>query len=182
MTFPILETSRLNLIEIEYKHLDEIYQIFSNEDVTKYYGMSPFINESQAKVMIESFRTRFENKQGMRWGIVEKESNRLIGTIGLNNLILSGKRTEIGYDLLPTYWGKGIMSEAINVVITYCFQTLSLFRIGAVIFPENIASSKVIEKLGFQKEGLLRGYIYQNEESHNVYVYSLLKTDWKLKD
>lgn len=179
MTFPILETNRLMLIEIEDKHLDEIYQIFSNEAVTKYYGMSPFTNESQAKVMIESFSTRFENKLGMRWGIVEKESNRLIGTIGLNNLSLSGKRTEIGYDLLPTFWGKGMMSEAINEVITYCFQTLSLFRIGAVIFPKNIASSKVIEKFGFQKEGLLRGYIYQNEESHNVFVYSLLKTDWE---
>ncbi len=179
MTFPILETNRLMLIEIEDKHLDEIFQIFSNEDVTKYYGMSPFTNESQAKVMIESFRTRFENKLGIRWGIVEKGSNRMIGTIGLNNLLLSGKRTEIGYDLLPTYWGKGMMSEAINEVIPYCFQTLSLFRIGAVIFPENFASSKVIEKFGFQKEGLLRGYIYQNGESHNVFVYSLLKTDWE---
>ncbi|MEH6939252.1 GNAT family N-acetyltransferase [Bacillus sp. JJ664] len=179
MTFPILETSRLMLIEIESKHLDVIYQIFSNEDVTKYYGMSPFTNESQAKVMIESFRIRFENKQGLRWGILDKETNHLIGTIGLNNLLLSSKRTEIGYDLLPTFWGNGIMSEAINEVITYCFETLSLFRIGAVIFPENIASMKVIEKLGFQKEGLLRGYIYQNEESHNVFVYSLLKTDWE---
>jgi len=178
MTFPILKTNRLLLVEIEDKHLDEVYQIFSNEEVTKYYGMSPFTNESQAKIMIESFRIRFENKQGMRWGIVEKDSNHLIGTIGLNNLILSGKRTEIGYDLLPTYWGKGIMSEAINEVITYCFQTLLLFRIGAVIFPKNIASSKVIEKFGFQKEGILRGYIYQNEDSHDVYVYSLLKSDW----
>jgi len=177
MTFPILETKRLMLIEIEDKHFDEIYQIFSNEEVTKYYGMCPFTNETQAKVMIESFRTRFENKQGMRWGIVEKETNRFIGTIGLNNLLLTGKRTEIGYDLLPTFWSKGFMSEAISEVIIYCFQTLSLFRIGAVIFPENIASSKVIEKFGFQKEGLLRGYIYQSGESHNVYVYSLLKTD-----
>lgn len=179
MNFPILETNRLTLKEIEPKHVNEIYQIFSNEDVTKYYGMSAFTEEAQAKQLIETFKTRFENKQGMRWGIVEKETNRLIGTIGLNNLIISSKRTEIGYDLLPTYWGRGIISEAISEVITYCFQTLELFRIGAVIFPENIASSKAIEKFGFQKEGLLRGYIFQDNDSHNVFVYSLIKPDWK---
>lgn len=179
MSFPILETNRLILKEIKPEHVNEIYQIFSNENVTRYYGMSPFTEESQANQMIESFRSKFENKQGMRWGIVEKESNRLIGTIGLNNLMIPSKRTEIGYDLLPTYWGKGFISEAIKEVITYCFQTLELFRIGAVIFPENIASSKAIEKVGFQKEGLLRGYIFQDHHSHDVFVYSLIKPDWK---
>ena len=55
----------------------------------------------------------------MRWGIVWQETGELIGTVGLNNLALHSKRTEIGYDLLPAHWRKGIVTEAVEAVIDY---------------------------------------------------------------
>ncbi|WP_088041005.1 GNAT family N-acetyltransferase [Bacillus sp. EAC] len=179
MDFPNLETERLTLVQITQANVIEIFSIFSNDEVIRYYGMNAFTEKVQAEKMIESFQTRFENQHGMRWGLIEKESNELIGTIGLNNLIIASKRTEIGYDLLPAYWRKGYASEAINKVITYCYQNLGLYRIGAIIFPENIASSSLLEKIGFKMEGKLRGYLFQGNESHDVNVFSLLKSDWE---
>lgn len=179
MDFPILETERLSLVQITQKNVEEIFSIFSNEEVIKYYGMDPFTEKDQAVKMIDSFQTRFENQQGIRWGIVEKESKKLIGTIGLNNLVLHAKRTEIGYDLLPEYWRKGFMSEAIKEITAYCFDKLGIYRIGANIFPDNTASSTLVEKLGFQKEGLLRGYLVQGNQSHDLNVFSLIKPDWQ---
>ncbi|WP_088072263.1 GNAT family N-acetyltransferase [Gottfriedia luciferensis] len=179
MDFPILETERLSFIQITQEYVNEIFSIFSNDDVIQYYGMSPFTEKDQAVKMIESFQTRFENLQGMRWGIVEKKSNQLIGTIGLNNLVLHAKRTEIGYDLLPTYWRNGYMAEAIKAIMSYCFENLELYRIGAIIFPENIASSSLVEKLGFKKEGLLRGYLVQNNHSRDLNVFSIIKPEWE---
>ncbi|QKE72603.1 GNAT family N-acetyltransferase [Arthrobacter citreus] len=179
MEFPILETERLFLVQITQKNVDEIYSIFSNKEVIKYYGMDPFTEKDQAVKMIDSFQTRFENQQGMRWGIVEKESKKLIGTIGLNNLVLHAKRTEIGYDLLPTFWRRGYMFEAIKEITAFCFDKLGLYRIGANIFPDNTGSSTLIEKLGFQKEGLLRGYLVQSDQSHDLNVFSLIKPDWE---
>ncbi|MZF04828.1 GNAT family N-acetyltransferase, partial [Bacillus anthracis] len=85
-------------------------------------------------------------KKAIRWGIVLKETNTLIGTIGLNNLQLWSKRSEIGYDLHPRYWGNGYASEAAREIIHYGFQDLGLFRIGAITYPENVTSCKMLCK------------------------------------
>jgi [ribosomal protein S5]-alanine N-acetyltransferase len=179
MSFPVLETERLNLIEIKEEHVKEIYDIFSREEVTRFYGLLPFKKEDQAIKMVESFSKNFQDNRAVRWGIVLKETGEFIGSVGLNNLQLWSKRSEIGYELRPDVWGKGIASEAVKTVLSYSFQELELFRIGAVTFPENFASSKLLLNLGFQKEGLLRGYIYQGGTSYDTFVYSLLKSDWE---
>lgn len=178
MEFPILQTDRLELIEITDEHIKEIFSIFSNEKITKYYGMSHFTETQQATNLINSFQKNFQEKRSIRWGIILKETDEFVGTIGLNNLQITSKKTEIGYDLNPDYWRRGIISEAARAVIQYSFDGLELYRIGAVTFPENEASYKLLLKLGFQKEGLLRGYIYQNDKSNDAYIFSLLKPDW----
>ncbi|KEK23484.1 GNAT family N-acetyltransferase [Bacillus gaemokensis] len=181
MTFPVLETERLRLVEIDQSYCQKIYEIFSHKEVTRYYGMNSFTEFGQASRMIESFSKNYFGKRAIRWGMVLKETNTLIGTIGLNNLQLWSKRSEIGYDLHPTYWRKGYASEAAQEIITYSFQELGLFRIGAITYPENVASCKMLSKIGFHKEGLLRGYINQGEQQHDAFIYSILRTDW-IKD
>jgi ribosomal-protein-alanine N-acetyltransferase len=179
MKFPVLETKRLMLIEIKEEHSDDIFRIFSNDEVIEYYGMSPFTQIEQAENIIKSFSKNFIEKRSVRWGIMLQDTLEFVGTVGLNNLLLPGKRTEIGYDLIPDYWRKGIISEALEAVIHYCFEELNLYRIGAVTFPENEPSYKLLLKLGFKKEGLLRGYIYQNDKSNDAFVFSLIQPDWK---
>lgn len=179
MEFPLLETKRLKLVEINEEYVENVYSIFSNEEIIRYYGMSAFTQKEQAVKMIESFSKNFQAKHSIRWGILVKETSEFVGTVGLNNLVISSKRTEIGYDLLPEHWRKGIVSEAVEAVIKFCFEELALYRIAAVTFPENEASFKLLLKLGFQKEGLLRGYIYQNEKSNDALIFSLVSSDWK---
>ncbi|MFJ8530895.1 GNAT family N-acetyltransferase [Bacillus sp. NPDC094106] len=178
MAFPVFETERLRLVEIDQSYCQQIYEIFSLEEVTRYYGMNSFTEFGQASRMIESFSKNYFEKRAIRWGIVLKETNALIGTIGLNNLQLWSKRSEIGYDLHPSYWGKGYALEAAQEIITYSFRELGLFRIGAITYPENVTSCKMLSKIGFQKEGLLRGYIYQGDQQHDALVYSIIRTDW----
>ena len=181
MSFPVLSTKRLNLIEIKEEYVPSIYSIFSNKEVIQYYGMSPFTSTEQAATMIKSFATGFEQKRSMRWGIVWKETGELVGTVGLNNLSISSKRTEIGYELLPFHWRKGIVSEAVEAIINYCFDQLKLYRIGAVTFPQNEASYTLLLKLGFEKEGVLKGYLFQDNKSHDALIFSLIKPEWDLK-
>ncbi|MFI8706726.1 GNAT family N-acetyltransferase [Bacillus sp. NPDC077411] len=177
MMFPILETERLRLIEINQTNSQNIYDIFSLEEVTRYYGMNPFNKVEQAIQMINSFAKNFQEKRAIRWGIVAKETGDFVGTVGFNNLQLWSKRSEIGYDIHPAFWRKGYASEAVKEVLAYGFQELDLFRIGAITYPENTASSHLLLKLGFQEEGLLRGYIYQENQSNDALVYSILKMD-----
>lgn len=178
MEFPALETDQLGLVQISQQYAEPFYRIMSREDVTRYYGMDPLINLQEAAAVIDSFQTVFESKRGIRWGIVLKESEEFIGTIGLNNLNVRAKKSEIGYELHPDYWRKGLMQEAVQAVLHYAFEQLDLVRMGAVTFPDNAASSRLLKKLGFIEEGRLRSYLYQGGQSHDALLFSLLKTEW----
>ncbi|MCG1028999.1 GNAT family N-acetyltransferase [Virgibacillus halodenitrificans] len=178
MAFPELETPRLQLVEIKKKHIVHYYNILSMDEVTRYYGMDPLEKESDAINMINSFRHNYESKRGIRWGIIIRDMQEFAGTLGLNNLSLWSKKAELGYELHPNYWNQGIITEAARSVLNYAFSELALVRMGAVTYPQNIASIAVLEKLGFQKEGLLRRYLYQNNQSHDAYIFSLLNDEW----
>ncbi|ETI68797.1 GNAT family N-acetyltransferase [Neobacillus vireti] len=179
MNFPVLETKRLKLIELTDLHANSLYEIFSLEEVTRFYGTDRFTLHVEASRLIDMFHKNFLEKRGIRWGIKLKENQKIIGTIGLNGLQLKNKRAEIGYELHPSFWRRGYTSEAIKEVLRFSFQQLELYRIGAVVYPENQASNNLLLKLGFTNEGLLRGYIHQNEQFHDTHVLSLLRPEWE---
>jgi [ribosomal protein S5]-alanine N-acetyltransferase len=177
--FPTLETERLKLIEIMPNHAESIFKILSLDEVTRYYGTDRFTSIEEAKKLIDMFQKNFYEKRSMRWGIVLKENNKFIGTLGLNGLQLKNKKAEIGYEIHPSYWRKGYTSEAIKEVLRYSYLELELNRIGAVVYVENEASSNLLEKLGFKKEGVLRDYLFQNNSFHTTSMFSLLKREWE---
>jgi ribosomal-protein-alanine N-acetyltransferase len=179
MKFPVLETDRLELVQIGPQDAKLYFDIMSRDEVTKYYGMDSLSHLDEAVRIIDSFQTGFELGRSIRWGIVLKENGRFIGTIGLNNLNLRGKKAEVGYELHPDQWGIGLAQEANKAVLEYAFTELDLFRIGAVTFPENEVSGGLLKKLGFMEKGRLRGYLYQRHQSYDALVFSLLKTEWQ---
>ena len=173
--FPILETERLLLREIIKEDAQDIFNCFSNDEVTRYYGQDTLTSVVQANQFVEFFAKNYIAKRGIRWGIEVKGKPGIIGTIGFNSWLSKHKRAEIGYELHPDYWKKGYATEAVSEVISYGFRELELTRIGAVVFIENKASNDLLIKLGFEKEGVLRKYMYQNDVPFDTNVYSLLK-------
>ena len=173
--FPILETERLLLREIIKEDAQSIYNCFSNNDVTRYYGLDTLTSFEQAEQFVDLFSKNYIEKRGIRWGIEIKDKEGIIGTIGFNAWSPKHKKAEIGFELNPKYWQKGYATEAVSKVISYGFEEFDLTRIGAVVFIENKASNELLRKLGFEKEGVLRNYLYQNGEPHDTYIYSILK-------
>ena len=174
--FPTLETERLRLREIVNGDAQAIFNCFSNNDVTRYYGQDTLTSKEQAEQFVDFFARNYKEKRGIRWGIELKEKEGIIGTIGFNVWSPKHKRAEIGYELHPDYWSKGYATEAVSKVISYGFNELDLTRIGAVVFIENTPSNELLKKLEFEKEGVLRNYMYQNGISYDTNVYSLLKS------
>lgn len=172
--FPILETERLILREITEEDVEGIFACFSNNSVTRYYGLEKLESIEQARQLVSSFTNNYSVKRGIRWGMERKGTKGIIGTIGFNNMVPKHKRAEIGYELHPNYWRKGYGSEAACKILSYGFREMGLTRIGAVVFTENEASNNLLLKIGFQKEGLLRDYMYQNGDSHDTYMYSII--------
>ncbi|MDQ0271432.1 GNAT family N-acetyltransferase [Cytobacillus purgationiresistens] len=175
--FPIIETDKLILREITTEDTENIFSCFSNSNVTKYYGMEKMETLDQAENLVRFFLNSFQEKRGIRWGIQIKDTEGITGTIGFNAWSPKHRRAEIGYEIHPNYWRKGYVSEAIHKVIDYGFNHMNLTRIAAHVFIENDASNQLLENAGFLKEGILRNYMYQDGQPHDVYVYSIIKAD-----
>ena len=174
MVFPILETDRLTLREITEEDAEDLFINFSNAKVMKHYGSDSLGNIEEARGLIHSFQIGFYENKGIRWGIQLKNQKGLIGTVGFHAVSSKHRRAEIGYELNPTYWGKGLATEAIGKAVEYGLNEMKLKRIGAIVFLDNRTSNELLIKFGFKKEGILRSYMVQGGVSYDTNVYSLL--------
>jgi len=175
--FPVLHTKRLDLIEIRQSHLRDLYDLFSDEEVTRYYNLLPFDKEDDAQPLLDWSIERYKEGSGIRWGIALKGKSNIIGTAGFNNYT-KNHRANIGYDLQRQYWNKGYITEALDAVIDYGFNQLSINRIEAEVMQGNINSEKVLQKLSFKNEGILRNWMLWNEKYYDMTMFSLLRTEW----
>lgn len=177
-TFPVLETKRLVLRKVTKEDATSMLNYLSDEVVMKYYGLEPFKSINDALDEISWYQSIHNNKTGIRWGITLKEQGDVIGSCGFHNNVSQHFRTEIGFELSKEQWGKGIALEAVQAIINYGFEHMNFQRIEALIEPPNRASIKLVEKLGFIREGLLRNYEFTCGKFDDLYMYSLLKEDF----
>lgn len=178
--FPTLHTERLDLVEIRQTHLGDLYRLFRDEHVTRFYNLLPFKQEEDAQALLDWFRSRTASWLAIRWGITLKGSEELIGTLGFNNFT-ENHRASLGYDLRAEHWGCGYMPEALRAVIGFGFETLGVNRIEAEVMSGNVSSERVLTKLGFQKEGLLRQWMFWNEQHYDMTLFSLLRCEYILE-
>lgn len=175
-SFPILETKRLILKQIQQEDIQNIYNGLSNPEVIKYYGIS-FDTLEATKEQMVWFKNLEETETGIWWRICSKESNTFYGAGGFNGLSKEHKKAEIGFWLLPDFWGKGFMQEAFPIICNYGFENLNLNRIEGFVDSENKNCKKAIEKMNFKLEGTMRECEIKNGKYLNVDIYSKLKND-----
>ena len=175
--FPVLRTQRLVLRPIKKEDTSCLYTILSSEKVVIYYGTFPIEKVEIVESIMERYEKDFIEDIGIRWGIALKETDELIGTCGFMNWAKRHKRAQIGYELSENYWGKGYGTEAAEAVVKYGFNAMDLQRIEALIYPENEGSFRLVEKLGFQYEGLLRSYAYFRNKHQDLKLYARIKKE-----
>lgn len=105
---------------------------------------------------------------------IRKHDDQLIGGCGFDGLCY-GHRAEIGYWLAKPYWGQGIMTDVVRSICQYANEEWKLVRITAHVFDFNIASARVLEKNGFEFEGLLRKHHKKDGKFLNSKLYALVK-------
>ncbi|SFC61204.1 GNAT family N-acetyltransferase [Pseudoalteromonas denitrificans] len=176
--FPTLTTSRLLLDEVTLVDTAEIYEIFSDSKVIKYYDFEQFTDLKQAVELIEQDQKKYNNGSHLRWAVREKTSLKLIGSIGIkwNN---DNHSATLGYEFNQSTWGKGFATEALKQVINYLLiieEVKKINRLEAFTMQGNHASEKVLLKLGFKSEGLLRGYGYWKQQYHDLNIFSRLRS------
>lgn len=124
------------------------------------------------------FDTAINDNSKIHFVIIDNEMNRLIGVAGLVDINTRDRHAEV-YLIIgeKNYWGKGIATEVLNLLIEYSFEYLGIKRLYGYNFSYNIASQKMLEKVGFIKEGIMRKHIYKNGKLEDINIYGLLKDE-----
>lgn len=177
--FPTFTTERLLLRPLQAADAPALFSYFSDPEVMRYYDLEPLQTLDQAQSLVKRLMERFERQDGLRWAIVDRQTNQLIGSCGYNNFIRYAWRGNIGYDLARPFWGQGLVVEALRPMLAYGYQTLQLHRMEAYVMVENRGSKRVLEKLGFTEEGILRGYGYWQGKFWDLRCFSLLRPEWE---
>ena len=175
-TFPTLETERLILRQLAATDAQDSFLFMSDEENIRYYDPAPMTQLEQAEKSIERHRRRFAEQAALRWGIALKEENRVIGNCGYS-WDVDSQLAVLSYILSKHYWNKGIMTEALAGIIQFGFEHIHLHRIEAQVAYPNLASARVLEKLGFQEEGRLRDRQYVDNQFVDERMFALINTN-----
>ena len=177
---PVIKTKRLNLRSVGENDLDQLFEIFSNDEVMWYWSSPPLKNRIAAQALSREIQEGLQQRSFLKWGIALQTNDELIGTAGLFHVEMNHKRAELGYALGRMHWGNGYIHEALSSLLDYAFNELCLHRLEADVDPRNVKSIKTLERLGFTREGYLRERWQVNGEIQDALFYGLLKPEWQI--
>jgi RimJ/RimL family protein N-acetyltransferase len=174
----ILTTARLKLRPMDERDIPAHYAVFSDPEVARYWSREAWTDIAQAEESIKATMAAHEDGSGVRFGIELLSTGELIGNVGLYSFFEQNRRCDIGYALASKHWNQGYATEALRAAIRYGFDVLNLNRIEADIDPRNVGSGRVLEKLGFRKEGYMPERWFVSGEFADTVNYGLLKRYW----
>ena len=160
----------VNLRVVEKEDLPWVAECINNPE---FYG--------EYEPLMQVSRTELEKKYDKltpkeKWFIIEKKDGSKIG--GISHFPV-GELLEIGYTIIPSERNKGYCTEAVKIIVDYLFLSKDIVRIQAGTNPKNVASQRVLEKVGFKKEGLVRKSVFVRGKWEDGFLYSILREEWK---
>jgi RimJ/RimL family protein N-acetyltransferase len=178
---PTLQTPRLILRSLEASDVADVFAVFSDPMVMRYWDGAVMATLHDSMAYIDQIHHGFRRRELFQWGIADATTNAIIGTCTLTHCSTSHQRSEIGFAIRQERWGQGLGSEAVAAIVAFAFDTLGLHRIEADVDPRNERSLRLLERLGFRREGLMRERYYINGERQDAVVMGLLHAEWILR-
>lgn len=175
---PTLPAARVTLRWLTEDDAPALFAIFSHPEVMRYWSSAPWPDLARARQFVEEVHTCFAQRSLFQWGIARNDDGALLGTCTLLHLDAPNRRAEVGYGLGRPHWGHGYAGEALRTLVGFAFETLDLHRLEADVDPRNLASCRVLERLGFAREGLLRERWIVDGEVSDTALYGLLRREW----
>lgn len=157
--FPRWNLKKCKLREVRSEDAAHYYKYIMHKEVAAFVPVDCWPDSLEwAEDHLRFWRSQFINRSGFCWSIADKKTDKMIGSITMTRLRPLQRKAVFSYDLDRDYWGQGIMSEAMEAVIDFADNKLDLGRLYACASPENVRSIKLLERLGFVSEGLMKNY------------------------
>ena len=164
--FPVLQPEdNIILRQITTADAKDYFEYMNNENVAKYLSGTNLPNSLEHAITeLQYWSSLFSSRRSVYWGIVLKDLNKLIGTVGFNNLWRIHSRAELSYDLNFDYWGLGIMYKSLDNILNFAQNEMGVVRVQASTVVSNDRSFKLLTRLGFKQEGVMCKYEYLHNE------------------
>jgi [ribosomal protein S5]-alanine N-acetyltransferase len=178
-TLPTLETGRLLLRKMQMDDLHDYYAYVSQPEIARYNGWHPPRSLTECRnFFVGRVIERYRGMQPAPWGVIDKATGRLVGQCGFTQWYPISMRAEIAYGISKPYWGRGYIPEAVRMVLAFGFRVLGVELIQAACIVENVASERVMQKVGMSFEEMQREYSFVHERYQNLKLYSIRRQDY----
>jgi ribosomal-protein-alanine N-acetyltransferase len=179
LTTGTLDTSRLRLRPFTDADADALFALHANPYVLRYWDAPPWTEPARAERFLSTCRQMADQGTGARLAVQRLSDGAFIGWCGLSRWNPDYRSAALGYCLDAAAWGQGYATEAARALLEWAFDTLDLNRVQAETDTRNIASARVLEKLGFVREGTLREDCVVNGDVSDSWVFGLLRREWR---
>jgi ribosomal-protein-alanine N-acetyltransferase len=176
--FPRLQGKRVRLRAPLESDADAVFALFADPDVMRYWSRPPMTTRGEAEGLIVEIDEGFAQRTHLNWVVAKRQDDAVVGTCTLFRFEPRHRRAEIGYSLRSDHWGRGLAAEAVSLALDWAFRALALHRVEADIDPRNAGSRKLLERLGFASEGVLRERYFVGDEISDTELFGLLASDW----
>ena len=176
---PILDGERVRLRAFRDGDSAALYTIYSDPEVMRYWSYPAWIERSQADAYLSRVRDAVVSEGVLAWAIANRDDDMLIGTMTVLHIDSVNARAEIGYALASAQWGRGYAQEALRLALAFGFDAMQLRRIEADVDPRNQPSCRLLERIGFVREGLLRERWLVAGQLQDSAIYGLLRGELK---
>jgi RimJ/RimL family protein N-acetyltransferase len=176
---PTLHTARLRLRPFADADADALFALQSSDHVLRYWDAPPWTEPSRARRFIAACRQMADEGSGARLAIVRNADGAFIGWCSLTRWNPEYRSASLTYCLSDAAWGHGYATEGVRALLHWGFDALDLHRVQAETDTRNLASARVLDKLGFVREGTLREDCIVNGEVSDTWVFGLLDREWR---
>ena len=176
----LIETERLILREFKDGDWASVHEYASDPEVVRFMDWGPNTEEETRNFIKRAISHQNEKpRRNFTLAIILKSENKLIGSCGIVVSDPDNRQGYIGYCLNRNFWGQGYATETARALLKFGFEKLNLHRIFATCDPKNVASARVLEKIGMKLEGRLREHKLAKGKWRDSLVYSILDHEWK---
>jgi RimJ/RimL family protein N-acetyltransferase len=173
-----LRTARARLREVRFDDAEALLDIYGHPEGVRYLGRPPQTLE-QVQTRLQRMLEDIERGEAAFWVMTEPGADRALAYLGFFRWDVPHQTAELGYVVAPDRWGQGLMREVLPVLVRHGFEVLGLHRLEARIDPGNLASIKLVERLGFKPEGALRDRTLNADGSReDLLLFGLLRPEF----
>jgi ribosomal-protein-alanine N-acetyltransferase len=173
-----IESARLLVRLVAESDLPALLQVNGDDQATRFLPYATWSSMTDAEAWYKRMSGIQASGSALQFVVADKQTGTAVGTCLLFRFEEASARAELGYALGRAHWGMGYMQEALAALIDCAFGSMALRRLEAEVDPRNVSSARLLQRLGFTREGLLRQRWVDKGETKDVEVYGLLRHEW----